>query len=529
MTSSYDAIVTVSGQVLTSSVFNQTQENIRGAVEQASGAPYARLPYLSTIEGGSWQSFFNNSVSAVFFNSDLNMYMGYDAQKDQFDFVSKLPYLQTSSRDAWLLSDSDAAVVFNPTVQQYEGYNPLTKQWGTIGGGKSFITILSSGHGYTESGDTGLPLYWSGSYMQSDASTPSKADVLGLLSKVIDVNQFEIQQTGPLTLNHSRWNDVFSGGIVEGAYYWLQGSGLGTYVDCSPDTDGWVDKPVLYAITSAEALILNLRGAEIGGAYSRQKSFTVTDVESNLVRFQHNFGTAQPAILVFNEENQRVSSVSSYEPTSGNPLNSTDVFVSSATMVEVGSHVWIIKGIGTGAKTVVNLSDQLPLTDIDSASAGTGEEVSRYDHRHPTPRRTACLWSDPTTYGSVDNKIVRFTTQLESCDNVVVTVTENSSAATRIIANMDCAVQLKTNLGFTSPSFCGISKNSNQLTTPVNSIDPSHLMDAVAAGSNLPTNAIYMSTLNSGDILRIHTEGAVFGTLSDTARLSIFAIEIPQG
>lgn len=527
MTSSWDTIITQSGQVLTSSVFNQTQENIKAATEQMSGAPHARLPYFNTTSRSALSV--TRSASVIIYNPDIDRYEGYSPNKQQWEFISKNPFLGTTSRDAWSLNGSDAAIIFNPDVQQYEGYNPLNGEWGTIGGGKSFITILSSGHGYTESGDTGKPLYWAGSYMQSDASTPNKADVLGLLSKVIDINQFEIQQTGPITLDHSRWNDVFSGGIVQGEYYWLQGSGLGTYVDCAPALDGWVDKPVIYAITSAEALILNLRGAEIGGSYARQKSFTVTDVESNIVRFEHNFGTAQPAIFVFNNNNERVAEISSYEPTSGNPLNSTDVIISSAYMVDVGSTVWQIKGVGTGAKTVVNLSDQIPLSEIDSAQAGDSEEAARYNHQHKAPRRTSALWADVTTYGSVDDKILRFTTQIESSNQIVVSITENSSSATTITANMKCMVWFDYSITFGAPDWMGISKNSNQLTTKLTTINSSHRMKSnYLNGADLVVSALYFSEVNSGDVLRPHTDGAAIGSSTDQPRLNILAIEIPE-
>lgn len=527
MTSSWDTIVTTSGQVLTSSVFNQTQENIRAATEQMSGAPHARLPYLNTTSQDNLSV--TRSASVIIYNPDIDRYQGYSPNKLQWESIAKNPYLSTTSRDAWTLSANDAAIIFNPDVQQYEGYNPLNGEWGTIGGGKSFITILSSDHGFTDSEDTGIPLYWSGSYMQSDASTPNKSDVLGLLSKVIDENQFEIQQTGPITLDHSRWNDVFSGGIVQGQYYWLQGSGLGTYVDCAPNLDGWVDKPVIYSITSTEALILNFRGVEIGGAYARQKSFTVTDVESNLIRFEHNFGTAQPAIFVFNNDNERVADISSYEPTSGNPLNSTDVFISSAYMVDVGSAVWQIKGIGTGAKTVVNLSDQTPLSQIDSAQAGDSEEAARYNHQHRAPRRTSTLWADVTTYGSVDDKILHFTTQIESSNQVVVSVAENSSSATTITANMKCLVWFDYSISLGAADWMGISKNSNQLTTKITTINSSHRMKSnYVNGADLVAAVSYYSEINSGDVLRPHTDGAAIGSSVDQPRLNVLAIEIPE-
>lgn len=300
MTSSWDTIITASGDILRATTVNQIIENITAATEQMSGAPHARLPFMGT-----------------------------------------------DSRDAWTLLSSAAAVIFNPDIQQYEGYNPVTDQWGTIGGGKSFATVIFSAHGYTESGDTGIPLYWTGSLSQSDASTPTAAEVLGVLSKVVDVNKFELQQTGPLTLAHSRWNDVFSGGIVQGNYYYLQGSGLGTYMDEAPATVGWFEKRVLFAIDSATGFILNEKGAvveAVTGLTTATSTFDLSDITSSFYTFTHCLYNDVPDILLFTSSLERVLAPSAYSPASGNTLNATILTIDSDTQVDIGSGPWVVRG-----------------------------------------------------------------------------------------------------------------------------------------------------------------------------------------
>ena len=57
--------------------------------------------------------------------------------------------------------------------------------WGSISG-KSFVSVVSSAHGFTSSGHLGIPITYGAGYQQAEANTPTHATVLGILSNVVD-------------------------------------------------------------------------------------------------------------------------------------------------------------------------------------------------------------------------------------------------------------------------------------------------------------------------------------------------------
>lgn len=401
MTSSWDSIVTASGQVLTAAIVNQIVENISAATEQQSGAPYQRLPYLNTTSLAALT--LTGSAGAVAFDPNENRYKGYDGKKDTWDYLSKTPVLTTGSRDALTLNGSDGLVNFNPSLQQYEGYNPVTGQWGTIGGGSSIITVVYSDHTFTNSEDLGFPKIWdTSSWMNSDASTPDLSDVL-VLANVIDSNQIELQQSGKLTLSNSRWWDVISGGPVQGAYYWLGASGQPTYVNCAPTTDGWVDKPVLWCITSEDMLVLNFRGAVIGGGNTKGTFFTSSNftIENSeyLFRFAHGFDTLYPNVDVFDAAEQPVHGIN-YYPASGFELSKTEINVSSSIMEQMSLDTWYAKFSGAADTDNANISSADP-EPIGTAAAGTSGEYSDAEHVHGIKEDTPASAAATGTKGEI--------------------------------------------------------------------------------------------------------------------------------
>jgi hypothetical protein len=172
----------------------------------------------------------------------------------------RLPYLNTASRDVLTMTDTMGMIIFNNDEQQYQGYDPVTNLWGIIGGG---ISIVQSNHGYTSSEDLGIPITLADSYVLADASTLSSANVLGLLSEITNSNNFEIQQTGKISLTNSRWSDLVSGGLLQGYIYYLQDSGASYPYDITyPIDPGKVNKPVIFSLTETEVIILNQRGIQ---------------------------------------------------------------------------------------------------------------------------------------------------------------------------------------------------------------------------------------------------------------------------
>lgn len=336
----WDVVSNSDGNILTAAEINQLQTNFTALAEQSSGAPHTRLSYL-----------------------------------------------KTTSRDAITLTDSSAMIIFNADEKQYQGYDPSIQQWGSIGEGGSVITVVETGHWFSDP-DLGKPIgvLNTGSYFICSANCGELSDMVGVMTDILDVNRFKLQQSGAFSLTTSEWSNVISGGLQKGISYWMPWSGSSfKYVTDPPELDGYVDKPVLFGLSNTRALVLNFRGAEIGGNYSVAKTFISSDfsiIDSVYVMsWAHGLNTKYLILQIY-DQNVKPVSPSDYYPTSGDELNSTDIEFSGAMITEMSSYEWIMKAIGTGIKSD-SLSDATPKPSNSTGSPGTSNNPIRSDHQHP--------------------------------------------------------------------------------------------------------------------------------------------------
>lgn len=105
--------------------------------------------------------------------------------------------------------------------------------------------VNQTSHGFA----VGDPVYHNGTnYVDSDAVAESSSEVLGIVSKVADSNNFTLQTAGRLTGLSS---------LTAGTVYFLaSGGGLTT-------TPADISKPVYYAISTTEAIFLPYRGSQL--------------------------------------------------------------------------------------------------------------------------------------------------------------------------------------------------------------------------------------------------------------------------
>ncbi len=143
------------------------------------------------------------------------------------------------------------------------------------------------------------------------------------------------------------------------------------------------------------------------------------------------------------------------------------------------------------------------------------------------PKSTAVYQYDTTNgYGSTNTKIAKFTNNTTTSDpSTLLTVVNSATLGFSATANRPCRMSFHWTSNQAAGDYAGISKNSNQLTTEVDTITKEHcLMFYFTSGSVMKTLTATVN-LNAGDVVRPHTGGSAFN--SDALnRVYIFAEEL---
>ena len=133
-----------------------------------------------------------------------------------------------------------------------------------VGSGGSIILVSQVAHGFVAA-DVGRPLYLNGStYELANADTEATAEVAGLISRVIDVDSFEICLGGEVSSVGA--NLIVGGGdLTPGEVYFLSASDAGKISTTPPSVVGQISKPVGIARTTTALDFFNMRGSTVGG------------------------------------------------------------------------------------------------------------------------------------------------------------------------------------------------------------------------------------------------------------------------
>lgn len=133
-----------------------------------------------------------------------------------------------------------------------------------VGSGGSVLLITQASHGFT-SADVGRPLYLNGStYALAQADTEVKAEVAGLINRIIDANSFEVCLGGEVSTVGA--NLIVGGGsLTTGEMYFLSASEAGKISTTPPSVVGQISKPVGIARTTTALDFFNMRGSSVGG------------------------------------------------------------------------------------------------------------------------------------------------------------------------------------------------------------------------------------------------------------------------
>lgn len=141
-----------------------------------------------------------------------------------------------------------------------------------IGAGGTVDKVTQVGHGF----DEGDVLYYTGSaYAKAKADTSATAEVVGMVSRVIDVDTFEITLEGKVT---------GLTGLTAGEVYFLSPTVSGAITATEPSVLGHVSLPIGVAISATVIYVRSSRGAVVGSSNARTEialaNNAVTNVQS---------------------------------------------------------------------------------------------------------------------------------------------------------------------------------------------------------------------------------------------------------
>ncbi len=152
-------------------------------------------------------------------------------------------------------------------------------------------------------------------------------------------------------------------------------------------------------------------------------------------------------------------------------------------------------------------------------------EINNDVIKKPNPRITTAFWHTINGYGSSSNKIQKFVTEVDSSDDIVVTVDNSATLGFTITANMDCILHVVYGTTFNAAGYMGLTKNSTQLTTAIHVITTDKMVLNNTKAGNLPTACNFSGALEAGDVIRPHTDGSGDGSSPIFGSISVLAIE----
>lgn len=116
--------------------------------------------------------------------------------------------------------------------------------------------ITQASHGFT----AGQSLALSGTtYVTAKADSVSNAEVVGIISSIVNTNVFQLTTNGKVT---------GLSGLTAGTVYFLDPTTAGALTATIPSTNGQVIKPLLVADSTTSGYFTNMRGQQIAATKS---------------------------------------------------------------------------------------------------------------------------------------------------------------------------------------------------------------------------------------------------------------------
>ena len=165
---------------------------------------------------------------------------------------------------------ANGMIRYNSTLTAFEGYAANT--WSAIGGGGTIDKVTQNSHGFS----VGHLLYLNGStYAKAQADTAATAEVVGMVSRVVDANNFELTLNGEV-----------SGltGLTAGGVYFLDATTAGLATLTEPSVVGQISVPIGVASNAAGTTmyVMPKRGVVVGSANARTKIYLANNATTNV-------------------------------------------------------------------------------------------------------------------------------------------------------------------------------------------------------------------------------------------------------
>ena len=159
-------------------------------------------------------------------------------------------------------------VRYNSDTSSFEGY--ASGAWSSIGGGGTVDRITQASHGFV----LGDILYLSGStYTKAIATAANTAEVVGMVSRVVDSSTFEMTISGEVT---------GLSGLTAGEAYFLSPTTAGAMTITEPTTIGQVSLPLGVASSTTSFYVTLKRGNVVGGANARTQINLLNNTTGNI-------------------------------------------------------------------------------------------------------------------------------------------------------------------------------------------------------------------------------------------------------
>jgi len=218
------------------------------------------------------------------------------------------------------------------------------------GSGETLVrTVTQSSHGFTVG--TILRNLSDESYGRAKANTAANAEVSGIVSSYIDIDNFELTEYG-----------YVSGlsGLIAGSVYYLSVSVDGAYnIDDLATNEGEVSKPILISIDSTSAYFINWRGIEIAEPFDIPIATTGVlggvKVGAGLeVTVDGTLSTNNNIVPVDGTVVIDFSILSSIPlPYTCDSTSDTNFYFDAPTVDDIGKQFWLIKNSASSGRIII--------------------------------------------------------------------------------------------------------------------------------------------------------------------------------
>jgi hypothetical protein len=276
--------------------------------------------------------------------------------------------------------------------------------------------------------------------------------------------------------------------------------------DVQISTNPYVSKDLISEDVSTKLLTGNITTA---GSWINDLQFTgliVGEVYTLEAQFQTVTDTAtRVQVQIYNDDDAQNNQIGNAKITTNTGTNIAHTFGGVYTFTAISDSLSLyytesgsnqrLEGNGTKDETYVTLKRIVKT-----------EHIVAYNSRNA--ENSMIRLHTGNGHGSVNNKIRRFSTIVSDLGNAI-TYADSATDGASFTINEDGVYMVSYTDTYTGGAVrFGLSLNSTQLTTSVNSISSDDILTlALGAASNLESSCAWSGALNKDDVIRTHTDG----------------------